>query len=218
MHTHCCHSGRNQKHWLLKGPKWYFLVSLKPSSDYSHIRYFSISEMKDNKKISLKQLSRVWLQKCRRIALFLPLLRLWSAEISVRTWTGSKKCLRVLLLPPLQEGLSYFDVASHQVLFAFQQHWKHSEVKNTLWDRYKGIREIKLCKVHCACRRKPSLEDQCFPVTGNIKERSSSKAVGIQHLWLQETGSKEQFWHLKAKQHPSLQDASTSALPSTLTH
>lgn len=61
---------KNQKHWLLKGPKWYFLVSLKPSSDYSHIRYFSISEMKDNKKISLKQLSRVWLQKCRRIALF----------------------------------------------------------------------------------------------------------------------------------------------------
>ena len=29
----------NQVHWLLKGPKWYFLVALKPSSDYRRIQY-----------------------------------------------------------------------------------------------------------------------------------------------------------------------------------
>lgn len=39
----------------------------------------------------------------------------------------------------------------YQVLFA-SQHWKHSEVKNTLWDHYMELRRgIELYKVHCLC-------------------------------------------------------------------
>lgn len=66
-------------------------------------------------------------------------------------------------------------LTSYQVLFASQQHWKHSEVKNTLWDHYKELRRgTELYKVHCLCRWKAIFGDQCFLVTGNTKEFSFS--------------------------------------------
>ena len=46
-------------------------------------------------------------------------------------------------------------LTSYQVLFASQQHWKHSALKNTLCDHCKGLcRGIELYKAHCLCRWK----------------------------------------------------------------
>lgn len=117
-------------------------------------------------------------------------------------------------------------LTSHEVLFAFQQHWKHSEVKNTLWHHYKRLhRGIMLYKVHCLCRWKAIFGDQCLLVTVNIKEFFSVERpnyMGSISGLRQDTTSvasrnraKGQYLDLKLTQHPWLKDTSTSTLPST---
>lgn len=111
--SHAIHTAviqkKNEKHWLLRDATDTLQFFKNQVLTQALLDTFPLKGLRTCKQISLTRVFKSWLQKCRRTTLFISLSLLWSAEIFDRAWTRNKKRLRVLLFPPLQKGISYFD-------------------------------------------------------------------------------------------------------------
>lgn len=104
---------------------------------------------------------------------------MWLAEIFDRTWVRSKKCLRVLLFLPLQEASKllwcwcplWLSIKSFLLLSIESIQKSRILFEIIIWN---SVGESSYIKSIVYADERQSLEDQCFPVTGNIKEFSFS--------------------------------------------